>query len=648
MNLSTPAARRSLAALAAAVTLAAATLAAAQPKPAPPAPPADLRMLEAQSLLADRKPGEICKHAEAELRELLKNPDAPDVNLLARLSALRDFGAVLSRLQRLEGPEKAAASWLLGNETLLTTLMSAMTDADAPDAVLRIVALIHQRQGEKPAEFPDLATALAVVYDSGADMTSEEARAPDPNKAARLFAYYTNARSQMRFDPQTLPWQLQVFVVDNNITEPELLWALGKYSSRPLVKDAWYDVRYDEYPRYNPPAESAGPSSDGRLPRAVPAPRVGKGEAQSGTGNGAGRVPQDTGEYTDPTLEQLARAGGTTAAQSHYAVSVCRALGIPAAELAGQVETGAIRSWVGAMENGHDGHWSWDLAVGRPFEDKNKHWPAVGTDPQTHEKISDEELLLLTDLQDTPAKSRTASAALVRLAEKENWAKVKNPEDEITPAQRFKLLLRAVDLSPGNREAWRQIRLMGKNSELTAQDVDRVLAALNKNIAAKYPGIVLDVLTDVISWRGTREQLDMLDKARSLFSTRPDLQYKLLVRKGDLNADAKQDREALACWGAVLDRATDAGPIAVEAMAKVDALLRARNERQLLLNTYKAVWNRMPMPLARGDVRATAWYIIGSEYASALDEAGQPTDAENTRNRLRAQLNSGYYWRTWR
>lgn len=583
---------------------------------------ADHRLLEAQSLLADRRPAEIARRADRELSRLLENvtspEDLPDLDLLKRLCVLKEFGDAVTRLGRLEGRERETAAWLLARPALLETLMTAASPGDSPDAMLRIVSRIRADHGEKPDEWAELTTALAVVYDADPDMSGEGARGPDPERVSRLFAYYVNARDRMRFDLRTLPWALQVFVVECMVSEDELAWALGRYSRRGSISDIYLDVRYEENPTYTP-APGAARSQPG-----LAGGRYGRLRGDAGIGAMAG---------IDATLEQLARGGGQTRAQAYFAVSVWRALGIPSAIYVGQGSDGDVRAW-GAVLEVVNGRPRFDTEVGRWEEFKQISGQTY--DPQPHELMGEDDLTVLTELAATKPADRVRAYALARLAESGDRGR-----SEIPTAARVALLTESVRLSPGNRAAWAGLRAMGRASDLSVQQTDRVLERVTRELAPRYPELAVDVTRDVVSWRGTREQIESLDKLRPALSGRPDLQVKLVLARADLLLEAKRDREALAAYGWVLDRAADFGPQAVEAMRKVDALLREKREGPALLSTYRRVWTRIPVPGSSGAIRFTAWHQIGTGYAAILEESGDRTAAENLRQRLRQAEDNG-------
>jgi hypothetical protein len=608
----------------AAVLALASVVSPAPGQPAENPTPPDVRMMEAQALLADRRPGEIARRAERDLTKLLEDPEKADRAVLVKLSTLRQFGRLVSRAGRLEGPEREAAAWLLARPKLLTTVMAAVSPADSPDGVLGVITRLHFDHGEKPADFPDLTAALAVTNDSALDMSAEDATRPDPARASRLFAYFTNARAKMRYDPADLPWQLAVWVVDVQVTEDEMVWALGRYSTRQPLKDAFFDVRYELNPTYT---ASARPRQ--RNPNEPP-PLLTQRYPQLGSGEGFAGLP---------TLEQLARSGGPTIAQAHFGTTVNRCMGVPSVALVGQGESGAVRAWLGVLE-ARGGRAVWDMETGRL--DEFDKFPGSTLDPQNHENIGEDEVALLAELSSIKPEDRLASSALASLGVvTESRGRL---QASLVPAeQRVKLLLMATEINPGNRQAWASLRAMGVEGQFTEADVDRVLAVLGNGLARRYPTMAFEILRDVISWRGSREQLATLTDAAPMFAARPDLVMRMHVLRGDLLKESGKPVEALREWGLVLDRVTDAGPHAVDAMRKIDQLLREQKEGQVLLDTYKRIWQRIPVPGPTGNVEATAYYQIGEAYATALEESGRGNEANNIRQRLESLRNANTY-----
>ena len=77
------------------------------------------------------------------------------------------------------------------------------------------------------------------------------------------------------------------------------------------------------------------------------------------------------------------------------------------------------------------------------------------------------------------------------------------------------------------------------------------------------------------------------------------------------------------------------GPIALDAMGRIDAMLRQAGKMPELVEHYKTAWTHMAMPEASGYVSTTPWYIMGDRYAAALEETGDKAGAGEVRKKIR-------------
>ncbi|MFN4242377.1 MAG: hypothetical protein ACK4PI_03980 [Tepidisphaerales bacterium] len=595
----------------------------------------DELLVEAQSLLADRRLGELAVRMDGRILELLEG-EGVEGAALTRLTAYRQFAALFRRLGRVEGRERATLRWLLaGRETerLLETFVLALSPQDDPEAALRVLARLYAEHGRSVAEFPELATALAVVYDAREDMSGESADAPDPAVASRLFSYYVRGRRSMRLDATSLPWPLSVFTVYNEVDEADLPWALRQFAGRQNIRDLYLDLALVE-------RSSADDVVRGRPER----------WARGGREGGVAMT----------RLREIAASGGDTRERALYAVSVARALGIPAAVMLEASDTGRVLGWPALLEL-RDGRWT--------FDSDPKRFPELHgfggqtMDPQAFRVISDAELGLLPRLLNTPAADRARALALVRLTQARQVENADGgrgsgdaddeptrgrplllSDDEGRPdhTRRLTLLLAAAELSPGCREAWAAVREMGRRGEMTAAGLEEAVGAVGRLLVERHPDFALEVLLDAMSFRGSREQILLLDRVRRWFSGRPALLVKLHVRRADLLADSGRVAEALQHYAAVLEVAADAGPAAVEAMQRVDALLRRQGELPRLLSVYRQTWTSMAMPTSGSEsARSTNWYRIGEAYAGLLEEMGMGPQARQVRQRLEVLERTG-------
>jgi hypothetical protein len=87
----------------------------------------------------------------------------------------------------------------------------------------------------------------------------------------------------------------------------------------------------------------------------------------------------------------------------------------------------------------------------------------------------------------------------------------------------------------------------------------------------------------------------------------------------------------------VLQIALRYGPLSLEAIARIDAMLRPAGKMRELTDHYRVAWAHMTVPEASGYIATTPWYIMGDRYAAILEETGDKTAASKVRQTLKSR-----------
>lgn len=537
---------------------------------------------------AEGKLSGIIPKLEQEIQSLIGGMTDRDLPRLTQLAALREFAIYFSRLpkEKLEPTQVRTMEWLPTQPNLLKTFALATGETDSPDDVLAILTALRIADPQAMEQYPDLATAISLVWDVPQRKRNEPEPAKlDVERPKRLMRYYMNARGRLQFDSRTLPWQLGVYMVDNVVSEDEIAWALDRYGNRGAIGMSYFDVPYDYNVFYGTGANVQ--SARGRL-------------------------------YT---LENLALWGGICADQAYFATQVARSVGVPAATAAGRGGTGeAAHAWVGVLEiRGDQTWWNWDSGRYPEYQ----FFKGRVVDPQTREPLWESDVSLLAELYNTPVEKRLSSIALTSVI------RLFNESD------RAATLMKAINLSPGNHQAWVELSDLGAKMKLSDGQRTQFKQVVTQYAARAYPDFAFTVLTHSISGRGTAEQLRELDAMRQLFpGNRPDLQAELMSARGDILRKEKRNSEALAAYGEALTSFGSVGPIAMDLLEKVDELLRDVNELPRLAEVYKYVWSRMAQPETSAYIKTTPFYIIGTRYEAVLKESGDSAAAALVKTRL--------------
>jgi hypothetical protein len=543
----------------------------------------------------------VAEAREGQLAALAKDLDAQatairdmktaDPSAIIWLAAARQFAHYFGGIDAPTTQQKQILAWLAAQPRLMPTLMSAVGERDLPARVLEILQMLGAGQNPKLDEFADLTTAMAVVWDKPPAKDSTRHRFTfEADHAARLFAYFTNPHSPMRFDLRQLCWQMQTFIVDLKISDDEIGWAASRYASNYSIPSLYFDVTYDEAAFY-------------------------QGDEKKIAAH----------DYTLPNILQY---GGVCVEQAYFAEEVAKSLGIPACICVsrGGGAGGVAHAWLGIV-NPTNRQLAWDFDQGRYKEDL--FWSAEIINPQTHEILSDADVALLGALQKVDADTRLFSALLLRLS-------------DVLPAdQDFGIAVREVQVSPGNRPAWNALAAMGADNKLSAAQNQIVETEIRKSLLGPYPDFACQTLMRMVSGQEMMAQVMALDQLAALFPARPDLRARIRLRQADLLMQARKDAEAFRALDDVLTNELDAGAIVLQAMKRTDTLMRAHNNLAGLAQVYAQTWPHMPAPNRSAYVYWTPYYVVGKAYLDLLTSLGNQPAAAEVRNRLVAIIPDG-------
>jgi hypothetical protein len=251
-------------------------------------------------------------------------------------------------------------------------------------------------------------------------------------------------------------------------------------------------------------------------------------------------------------------------------------------------------------------------------------WPGKLIHPPGGPPLTDADVCLLSELTACPAEKRLASAALCKV------------RDLVGDDRAAELYMKAVDLSPGNRPAWMGLAELGAARKLTRDQVNKVAEVVQRFAVQRYPDFAFAVYQRIISGRSVDEQLAAIDNMARQFALRPDLVATVRVAQGDLLRSANRPKEALAAYTDAMSDARRIGPVLTQAMARVDAMLRATGETKRLVGIYRDVWGRTPPPEPSGYADITPFCVIGHRYAALLKETGEAGAANAIEQRLAA------------
>ncbi len=552
-------------------------LAADPPKDTDQIDPLLLAAVDA-AMRGDLKP--LSAEVDAKARVAIADPAKLDPSLV-QLATLREFSTYFGRLDAISNPNRRLMAWLIAQPKVASPLMMAVSAEDPPDGLLEVLRRLNDDHGDGIARSPDLLAAFCTVWDSTGDV-NEDAKKVDLDRVARLYNYYT--RSSPRFDLKDLPWQLSTWVVSNPLSEDEIAFARDKYQDRKSPADIFFDPPYSEYPGYV-------------------------------------REPKNPNDLLY-TLPNILKHGGTTVDQARYATSVCRSIGVPAAvctaTLDGDDQSHAP-AWAAVLEVSNR-RMRWNLYTARYPE--HLGWRGRVTDPQTHLQLSDSELHQLAELQAVSLDQRLQSMAICNLLPLADEAK--QPE----------LLLKAIELSPGNLRAWQAINTLAGKRKLSAGQEEAYVAAIEKLAVPRNGAFALEMYLPIVRPRGTLQQIPLLDAAAKWFTNQPDVLARVRLEQGHAQVKLKRPDLALDAFKEAANLQPRCSPMVLEAFQRIDALYRDNNSLPQLIDLYAIAWPRLDRPRPTPYSRTVPYVLIGRMYVQALEDAGNKVEAIKIRTMI--------------
>jgi len=219
---------------------------------------------------------------------------------------------------------KELITWLKANPDARKAFWLALNSHyDDIKQAIRIFDTLRKENPKKILKYYHLAIAIAVVWDTPDAITSSRWTCIWGYKNGQfksllgfeeVFNYFTNPKYQKYFvfKPDQLRWPLMTHLVDLDIDQTQLEWALKNYNSKKRVIHRTYrDVKYD-YQKLSSKKPNMG-----------------------------------SAEYT---LQNILKYGGICGDQSHFASRIAKSFGIPSMKVSGEGRHGGSgHAWAGYL-----------------------------------------------------------------------------------------------------------------------------------------------------------------------------------------------------------------------------------------------------------------------------------------------------------
>ncbi|MBL8760859.1 MAG: hypothetical protein JNL50_06090 [Phycisphaerae bacterium] len=485
---------------------------------------------------------------------------------------------------------------------------------DLPASYRLFLKLLDQR-AKQVADFPNLAAAIALVWDKPPGFARAEI--PDP---VELFDYFTASAKKLVFDPKSTPPELLVFMVDVAAPVSDLRWAMEKHASDRRIGHVYFDVPYDtEFFKYSQP------------------------------------LKLDKHPFN---LSNIRKVGGVCVHQAYYAATIGKAIGVPTVQM-GAAGADVGHAWVGFLEPGSPVRWNLDFGCYEEYKKLVGHT----ANPQTGDDMTDAEVALLAALASDKAQDRALATAWTDASlrvgglinrnldfpprvDLKGWSAP--PPRSKSNDTRLALLKFAVNASPAYAPAWRSVIDLASGAKLSNTQINEWANAVIDLAGQTSPGFALEVLIPVIKLvQDDKEQEKLWDWAYAQFYSnlreakyrRVDLAVRVRMEQAQFFIDRKNTDRAYKIYQDLVQNFSDEGPFVVDAAQKCAAMMKERGSTPVqVANMLRDMWRKTKKPgkMSGQFVTQSNWYRIGGLYLDALTTAGNTNDAKAVRTQLEA------------
>lgn len=438
--------------------------------------------------------------------------------------------------------------WLGEHAEIKQELFTALDPQhDDVGAAMGLFAELLRGFPQRMAAYGNLAIAVAVtwdkdqgVYDYSGHQRRTKSVLPDGQiGAVENFRYLVDAEPVMQGRVQNLPWEFLVHLVNHTTPLGERQWAVQNYvGKRAMFGKCYDDVPYDfEMLRTNSAVcELAGKSYD---------------------------------------LASIRQYGGVCAMQADFAARVGKSMGVPAAYVGGEANSGLLHAWVMWVELQPS---STKNSIRFSLESHGRYnidQYYVGTlrDPKTGEQTTDRELeLRLHTVGMNPQGKRHAD--LVMRA----YPMIRGAT-EMSVADQLTFLREVIRLSPGNEAAWIAAARISREGQVTAQHHKAMSLVLESLFAtfASFPDFTWKIFDDLVAYQADAKQRNALyERLVGLYEAagRPDLACEARLKVSDYLAGGGEKQKAVEGLAATILKFPEEGRYVPQMLDKLEETCR--------------------------------------------------------------------------
>ena len=476
------------------------------------------------------------------------------------------------------GSGDAFAQWLAKHQPLVEELVLSLDEEDDAAAAVGVLRRLHSAHGDAVAKYRNLAVAYAIVWDR------REAKRGELEAA---FGYYIRNSKAMAFRPDRLSVQWAKHLADARSSVTDKEWALKRHKGKRNPLDFWREFEFDQKAFF----DGAKKKIEGK-------------------------------PYT---LANLRRYGGDPWDRNYYTAECAKAVGIPCAVSSYREKSGLRPSMV-AFVQGDRRRGKWDFTWDR---DATQRTSVVRSrDPQTGKAVTEHDLTMEAASYGLKPRTRRHAAELFMLGTimiEEGDAK-----------RGAELILKSLESNGYERETWLAFVDLAASGAVPEPKVDKVLNRILAR-AKEWPDLSVEVVLSLFERlpdTKPKGRLSIYGRAAKLYPKRTDLVSQLCIAKADYLLRLGNRKEAIKTYESILLKYFDDGPIALQALDRLTAMLKEDEQIEQAVKLHREVLKKMPKPRKSTVAKYTVYVKVGQRLVDLLKETGNDTEAAALKRKL--------------
>ena len=462
--------------------------------------------------------------------------------------------------------QRQLTAWLLANREFTRAFLLSLRKRDDAGRAFQIIHHLLQASEKRVRQYPQLAIAFAVVWDS---------YPPNRKFLKQAFAYYTRNPRGMKLDLRAMPHQVSKYVIDTRRPISERVWVSSRYGGSANIGRLYGMIKYDLH------------------------------ALSSGEGPEIRNHP--------PTLQNIKKYGGVCRDHAVFASEAGKAIGVPSVRISGGTESGVTHAWVGFLRKGTGGY-VWDRDSGRiGKEDTSSGWI---NDPQEGLRVPEHELDLTLAALRYPRAKRIAAHVWCDAA---GTLLAAGAREEAVEA-----MYRSLDACVCDKLQWQTFARLAKEGVIGPEKTMQAISKFADKLKP-HPHLAVDAfrqLADTLEGASVKSSLRLYRTMAKRFSKNTEALGRIRLMEGRFLEGSGDAAGAMKVYSDAALETVKCQGVALPLLDNASRLMLERRVVKGAVAFHEKAFLRADRPRRSAYAMHTTWFKIGLRLAKLRALAG--------------------------